>query len=376
MRAEILTPPNETLLSSMLYEGYIRILEGCGEEVDEECVRKVLETLGKKEVNFGFTGNDIRHTLGKIQYKFKVSIKSFQDLINFFKTLKIQDLRIDVRLSEDKDAVLVGVPGFTKEEGYSFQIMKIDRYGGISSTESRTFTEQVTTYADLSGLLMFFTGLASSYVTSIRDRDRYKDDHYFLFFDVRTLLTWVLAGGASNVGNWVIIKDKLLEKIKERIEEYGDINDEIITLSVLFNSSLLEALRDSKVDYTGFRLIKVSREGQIYKIYVDMPLRVYPNVKLHENWEEEKRIMNEISNIIDVLIRPASRFIKRRDNIGDGYHAFKALRYLYLYVTTGDPTYLNMMYREIHEAYVVSKRSGARYAEVYLTCFVKRMARS
>ncbi len=368
MKAEILTPPNESLLSSMLYEGYIRILGRCGEDVDEECIKEVLKVLKEKEVNFRFTGNDVKQTSRKIQEKFKVNIRSLQDLLNFFATLKIQDLRIDVRLSDKKD-VLVGVPGFTEEEGYSFQIMKIDRYGGISSIESGTFTEQVTTYADLSGLLMFFIGLASSYVTSIRT------DYYFLFFDVRTLLTWVLTGGASNVGNWMIIKDELLENIEERIKEYGDINDEAITLSVLCNSSLLEALRKSQADYTGFRLIKVCMEGQTYKVYVDMPLRIYPKMRFHESWEEEKRIMEEIEKIINILIRPASRFINGRDSVGDGYHAFKALRYLYLYVTTGNPEYLGMMYREIHEAYVMAKRGGSRYAEAYLTCFMKHMIR-
>lgn len=369
MKAEILTPPNETLLSSMLYEGYIRILGSCGEDANEECIKEVLKILKEKEVNFRFTGNDIKYTLKEIQEKFKANIRSFQDLIDFFTTLKIQDLRIDVRLSDERDAVLVGVPGFTEKEGYSFQIMKIDRYGGISSIESRTFTEQVTTYADLSGLLLFFIGLASSYVTSIGL------DYYFLFFDAETLLTWVLKGGASNVNNWLIIKDGLLEKIKERIEEYGDVNDEAVALSVICNSSLLEALRKSQVSYTGFRLIKVSMEGQTYKVYVDMPLRVYPKMRLHENEEEEKRIVEEVEKMINVLIRPASRFIKGRDDIGDGYHAFKALRYLYLYVTTENPSYLSMMYREIHEAYVVSKRSGARYAEGYLKCFARHMTR-
>jgi len=369
LKVEILAPPNETLLSSMLYEGYIRILGSCGEDADESCIKEVLKNLKEKEVGFRFAGNDIKHTLREIQEKFKTNISNFQDLIGLFTTLKIQDLRIDVRLSDRKDAVFVGSPGFTEEGGYSFQIMKVDRYGGISSIESRTFTGQVTTYADLGGLLMFFTGLASSYVTSVGV------DYYFLFFDIETLLTWVLRGGASNMKNWMIIKDGLLEKIKEVIEEYGGINDEAITLSVMCNISLLEALRKSQVSYTGFRLIKVSMEGQTYKVYVDMPLRVYPKIRLTENEEEEKRMLEEIENIVSILIRPASRFIKGRDNVGDGYHAFKALRYLYLYVTTENPSYLGMMYREIHEAYVTSKKAGARYAEGYLTCFMKHMMR-
>ena len=354
MKVKILAPPNDTLLSSMLYEGYMRIVGECGEEAREECVREVLGELGKKEIRFRFVGNDVRHTLGKISKKFPgVTLRNdVRDLLNFLANLlgKIRDLRIDVKLSED--SLLVGAPDFTDEkEGYSFQIMKVDRYGGVSSVESGLFKEDVTTYADLSGLLMFFTGLASSYVTSVRT------DHYFLLFDVDTLLSYVLVG---NIKGWMDIKDHLLEdKIRSKIERYGGINDEAITLSVLYDVLLLEELERSHTSYVGFRLVKVSAEGQTYKVYTSMPLRVYAAAV-------EKDIADEIDRIVDTLIEPAARFVRGLDVRGDGYNAFKALRYLYLFATTGNPSYLNMMYRELHEAYV---KSGSPR---YLTCFLRK----
>ncbi|MEM1832029.1 MAG: hypothetical protein QXJ97_10930, partial [Desulfurococcaceae archaeon] len=121
MKVEILAPPNETLLSSMLYEGYIRILGSCGEDPDESCMKEVLKNLKEKKVILKFAGKNDKSQLSKIQKKFKAHISTFQDLIGLFTTLKIQDLRIDVRLSDKKNAVFVGSPGFTKEEGYSFQ---------------------------------------------------------------------------------------------------------------------------------------------------------------------------------------------------------------------------------------------------------------
>lgn len=382
VRVDVLSPPNETLLSSMLHEGYVKIVSECGEEADQDCLRNVLTELGEKEVRFGFVGNDIKHTLGKILKKYKAVMApkggevrekmGFQDLINFLASLEYEDLVVDVKLSDSKDAILVGTRSFVegrdyKERGYSFQIMKADRYVGISSVESGTFWEQVTPYADLSGLLLFFTGLASSYVTSIG-----ANDYCFLFFDTETLLNRVLGG---NIKNWMVIKESLSEKIKERIEEYGGINDEAITLSVLYNVSLLEELRRSQVKYVGFRLVRVSREGNTYKVYDDIPLRVYPGRRLYENPEEEKRTAEEINRIIDVLVRSASKFVKGSDKIGDGYHAFKALRYLHFYVSTENPSYLNMMYRELHEAYTASKRGGDPRAERYLECFLRPTAK-
>lgn len=377
MKIELQTPPNESLLSSMLYEGYIRILGECGEEADEDCIANILERLLKeieekvpkekekneKHVIFEFVEND---SIEKINKKFNRSIdrRGFQDLMDFLKDCVrnqiIQDLVIKAKLSKVKKrsgkgvALLIGTQSFiekgdVEEDGYAFQIMKIDRYTGISSMESGLFAKQITTYADLSGLLMFFAGLASSYVVSM------KTNYYFLFFDVATLLSWVLAGGASNMRNWMNIKDELSKKIGERIKKYGDIDDEIILLSVLLSSDLLERLRRSFVNYVGFRLVKVSKEGGTYKIYVNMPLRIYPYIKL------ERRGIEGMEKELDKLIELASGFIKNKKKRGgrkaagkgdsnDGYHAFMALRYLYLYVTTGNPEYLSMMRR--HEVYL------------------------
>ncbi|MEM4591989.1 MAG: hypothetical protein QW196_01140 [Sulfolobales archaeon] len=372
MKVEIQIPPDATLLSSMLYEGFLTIVSRCTTEVDETCLKNLLIELKNKSVNFIFTGNDIKHTLKSISAEHNVNVKTFSDLFDLFLKTPMNSLVITSRVVKTKKGVVirVGNPDFVKgdKEGYSFQIMKVDRYMGISSLDYGMFNEQVTNYADLAGLLMFFIGLASSYVASPRGTKSY----YFLFFDTETLLSHVLKD-AGNVRNWMDIKNDLQEALREAIEESGDIIDEAMALSVIYNSRLVEELYNGMVSYVGFRLVKVSVEGNTYKIYDDMPLRASFKMWLGESLESAKRMIEEIANITQILIPAASKFIKGSDKYGDGYHALKGLKYLYLYQTTGDPSYLTTMYRELHEAYNTCSRKGDMGAERYLKCFLNRL---
>jgi hypothetical protein len=355
---EIQTPPDGTLLSSMLYEGLLRIKNKCMTQLTKECLKSgLLEILGDKNIDFRFTGNDVRYV------KFK---RLDSDFIEFlFKNIETLDLRIRVELVREKGKMKVKVssPSSSRaQKEYSFQIMKVDRYKGISSIELQTIDEEITTYADMNGLLMFFYGLASSYVTTVRTEDNI--DYYFLFFDIETLLRDVLGG---NPTGWLDIKDHVVLAIRDVIRRFGEFNDEAITLAVLLNTYVLESLKKLNVQNISFRLVKVRGEDRTYKVYVDMPIGVYIKHKLYEDIE----LVNELSGVLSVLLEPAGRFVRGRDEYGDGYHAFKSIRYLYNYIASGSPVYLFNMYREVLEAYNSANRNKASYAEEYLRCFLR-----
>jgi len=356
---EIRAPLDGTLLSSMLYEGLLRIKSVCAARLTKECLKENLSnTIAKNNVSFRFTGNDIKYV------KFK---KLNHDFINFlFNNIEVLDLRIQVELVKEKGKmkVRVGSPAYSRtRREYSFQIMKADRYKGISSIDLRTIDEEITTYADMNGLLVFFYGLASSYVTTSVAKDVV--NYYFLFFDVETLLRDVTRG---DPGKWFIIKDRAASTIRNAIEAFGGFSDEVITLVVLLDAYVLEALKNQNVLNVGFRLAEVRVEGQTYKIYVDLPISIYVNQKLYE----DPRLVNELSEVLKVLLRHAGRFIRGVDKYGDGYHAFKAIRYLYNYVVSGDSTHLASMYREVHEAHKIARSEEAPHAGEYLRCFLRR----
>jgi len=86
--------------------------------------------------------------------------------------------------------------------GYAFQIMKVDRYQGISVLESNLVREQVTVYADLAAVDLFFLGVASAYVTSVGT------EYYLLFFSEETL-----PQAMKSPRMWLSIKDSLANSL-------------------------------------------------------------------------------------------------------------------------------------------------------------------
>ncbi|MGC9069355.1 MAG: hypothetical protein ACP5IZ_10360 [Thermoprotei archaeon] len=347
LKVEILAPPNSSILSSMLYEGLLRIKSKCSDDINIQCLKELWEKLleEKRGIIFNFVGNDIKNTLRSLSKKYNTQITDFKSFVNFMKNIHPQDLIIDVKITPDKE-FLVGNRLFTNErkgEGYAFQIMKIDRYQGITSMELNLINEQVTVYADISGLYMFFLGLLSSYITTT------ERDYYFLFFD-----TSILPFALEKPEKWIDIKEKVSKDLKNVLNKIRSANDEIITLSVLLNALAVESIKEQNLTFTSLRLVRVTNEGNTYKVYNDIPLEIFVNQKIYKN---EKTLEN-LQEIMNQLINPASRFINGNDKDGDGYHAYLALKYLYSYVITGNSEHLQKFYRELHEADKIKPSQG------------------
>lgn len=347
-------PPDGTLLSSMLYEGFIKILGECQHQLTKDCVKtKLIQEINDKKVEFRFVKNDI----SSVGFK-----KLDEDLVEFlFSSVDNIDLNIKIELCREgsKNKLRVFASSYSKaSKEYSLQIMKTERYKGISILELGTMNKQITTFSDANALIVFFFGLVSSYILTLGNY------YYFLFFDTETLLTDVVKGQPKG---WMDLKNNLVSKFREVIEKLGGLDDETISLVVLLNTYLVETLKNHNISYLGFRLVKIRREGHTYKIYADVPIRIYSTHRLYENLAKVKRL----SDVLEELIEPAGKYIRGKDTIGDGYHAFRAIKYLYNYIMSESPVYLTYVFRELHEAYEKAKEKRARHAEGYLKCLLK-----
>lgn len=344
LKVEIFSPPNASILSSMLYEGLLFVKSICGDYVDLECLKELWDR--KKDVNFDFVGNDVKYALRRIGIK-----NDFNDFIKYMKTVTPQDLNIYVKINPELRKVLVGVKSFIekwwKEESFSFQIMKVDRYKGITSTELNVINEQITVWADMNGVYLFFLGLLSAYVTAIRGMGI--NNYYFLFFDVSELPLIL-----KNPKNWMIIKDNIANELQGILNEMKDAIDEIITLSVLLNSFAIKNMKEQNVNFANLRLVKISNEGNTYKVYNDMPLSIFADQKIYTN----EKLFDGLQRALKILVYPAAKFINGTDKKGDGYHAYMALKYLYSYVVTSNSEHLEKFYREIHEADKMDSAKG------------------
>ncbi|MEM2741993.1 MAG: hypothetical protein QXD95_07600 [Nitrososphaeria archaeon] len=332
MKVRIEVPPNSSILSSMLYEGLLFIKSECDDDVDPECLKKLWD---KKHIDFNFVRNDIKYE----------KVRNFNELIERMKKDIPQDLEIYVHVDTKSLKVLVGSKSFIKnkermrKDHHSFQIMKVDRYKGITSTELDLTDKQVTVWADSGGVYIFFLGLVSAYVTAIRGKGI--DDYYFLFFD-----TSELPFKLRNPKNWMVIKENVTNELREVLNKMRSMVDEAIALSVLLNSYVIESIKEQNVMFTNLRLVKISRERDTYKVYNDMPLSIFTTQKIYMS----KGTVENLQKIFKKLIDSASRFINGTDRKGDGYHAYIALRYLYNFIVTSSNYYLEGFYREIHEA--------------------------
>lgn len=344
MKVEILTPPDSSILLSMLYEGLL--LLKYGDQVDAEDVWE-LSGLNKKRIKFRFTSNDLKTLSEKCNIN---PPKNFDEFRNFIKKVKLTDSVIKVKVEKGK-GFLVGTTSFlenaNQKERYSFQIMKVDRYQGISSLELGLIDRQITCYADLSGVYLFFLGLSSAYITTVSERK--KDDYYFLFFDISTLNY-----GLKNPASWMSIKNALSENLKKVLDKTKRIVNELIVLSVLLNISVIKMLKEENIKMAGFRLIKISNEEKAYKVYEDIPLNIFATQKIYE----EKDLVLTLQKTLEILIDPISKFLNGIDEKGDGYHAYMALRFLFNYVITGNLEYLTYFYRELHIADEIDPNKG------------------
>ncbi len=352
MKGEILFPPNSSILSSMLYEGLLLIKKRYSGDIDIQQLRELWDDLQKKKVRFSFTGNDIKNPLRKLSKKYKAKIpKKFDEFIILMREkIDVEDLVIDMKIQKERKSIeefLIGTKSFfnkmIEEDKYSFQIMKADRYQGVTSMELGLINKQVTAYADLSGICLFFLGLCSSYVTATGN------DYYLLFFD-----TGELPRALENPMLWMSLKDILSEKLRETLNKTKKLLSELLTLSVFLNISVIELMKEKNMGEASFRLVRISKEGNTYKVYEDIPLNLFTSQRIYQN----EYLIRNLEQTLDLLIIPASGFINGRDSKGDGYHAYMALRHLFNYVVTESLEHLEYFYRELHIAHEIDPHKG------------------
>jgi len=264
------------------------------------------------------------------------------------KKFDLHDLVVDMKIQKGKE-FLIGASSFFKEtdepEKYAFQIMKVDRYQGIASMELGLINEQVTAYADLSGIYLFFFGLCSSYVATANRGN----DYYLLLFEVQEL-----TNALEKPGTWMPLKNQLSKRLREILSKTERLPSELITLSVLLDISIIELMEKENIREASFRLVRISKEGNTYKVYEDIPISLFTTQRPYQN----KELLRNLEKALGFLINPVSKFTKGQDSKGDGYHAYMAVRYLYSYITTESLEYLTYFYRELHTAHEMDPNKG------------------
>ncbi|WP_449462204.1 hypothetical protein PQ610_06580 [Tardisphaera miroshnichenkoae] len=384
MKIAINWPPDESFVSSIMYEGLMFIeSESPGGDLtdlkNKLLARSQLEEkniagnhkksqeveasiAGEEESAKASSGDEAEHSISlmrlpligndlklkglkELAEKHGVSIKGVASLINLVDKLGVTDMGIYRGLVND--SYLMGSKSFLeepKDPKFPLQIMKLDRYQGFSVLERSLFKKQITVYMDPAALVVFLSGLVSSYITNVGA------DHYFLLFG-----SSVLPEALRNPVMWMSIKAKFKDDLREDIWRVRN-NEELIALSVLLSTAGIRSAKENKQDRLSLRVIRVVNEGKAFKIYNAIPLEILLKGGPYSDLDQVERLQR----LSKGLMSSASAFLAGRGNMDEGRHAYLALKELALFMATGDQAHRYAMLREMYSAEKALSKSGSQ----------------
>ena len=313
--------------------------------------------LEKKEKGSGeSTYNDIIALFMRIS-EFDVNVK-FDGNIN----VEIDDKKKNIYIRSERSNDLITAP----------QILKCDRYTGFSTFEENYFTDQFTLYISQEVALICIIGLTNSLVLRVYDSSKRQDFYYFLFFSPEEVsklyFNYFERRDIETIRKYHIIKDeatKILREIYQRVS-----SNEVAITELALNLKFQELLSRHNLDKISFTLFKIALEGNTYKIYEQIPIRVYRKIAFAEVVERYFRNSDDfVKRLSEIFDKSKNRrlwdALKNKDspNYPEGDNVLKAMQGLYRFVILGDLQGYYQFVREIFNCYRIYERPKNREEE-------------
>ncbi|WEU40298.1 MAG: hypothetical protein OdinLCB4_007470 [Candidatus Odinarchaeum yellowstonii] len=355
-------PPDATFLSSILYEGILYATAQYSVTYDYKTIKfnayflkQAFKDLHSEEYNnirIGLAGknDNINETLFK---KFSIDAASrktlseiFAKLNENFSLLSVDKDVIELQQLDRKGNILIDASD--EKDGLSLQLLKIDRYTGLSSLETKYTTKQLTLYLSKEALLIALLGIFSSYVCTVGD------EIYFLSYSPEQVLELLSKSDKTLLTTYTNIKADVKRNLKEILEKIY--LNELIFLELLLNLEIANKMRKSNLNKFSTILFKIKREGPTYKIYEVIPITVFDKIVFNE------KIRDYFRDRIDSFIEAVRSFLtnssvlnslaslnkgKKRD---EADNILKAVQSLYKFIIVGDGWGLYNFVRELWAA--------------------------
>jgi len=379
VRVKVALPYDLTFLSELLYEGLlysikraqVKKVSSTEIELPDSFLQNVCESLSDdvKDISLPTTSNDNLDALCK-RLGVKLEKRNFGDLI--FKVKKQSSKLvpkkswINLQLSFDKKdgKKCLLIDPYNKEDLFTFQIFKVDRYTGISSLEEMYTELQIPTYLSFETTIISLFGLSSSYISKL---DNY---HYFLFFSPDEISTLVSNPTSTLVEKYFRIKDEVKRSIREYIANSS--YEEVLLLELMLSTNVQRLVLQENLDRVSLVLFKVAFEGKTYKIYETVPLTFYKesvfNKNIEKYIEEPEKFLSYIS---EKILDPKGIIVKTLSSLSKGKPATEAnnvllaIQSLYRFVIFGNIVDLYMFIRELQNAYEKLKKEDLQRANKY-----------
>jgi len=359
IEVKLALPPDSTFLNAIFYEGLLYLLKnGLAEtpterntiKIDDDAFDKAFKGISKvDQIHIVMSGNDnLNDKLPKLFKINKKTKKSFRELMILLSAehKKLYGFRekIEISLLEKKKKIYLG--SGAKEDGLTAQLFKVDRYTGFSSIETPYTSTQLTMHLSKEVTLLMLLGVYSSFVTTIRSEG--KDSHYFALFSPDETQKFLMEDRRF-VRSCLDIR----EAVKERFSEilHSRVN-ELLSIEVSMNLSLIKQMREEKIDKLSLLLFKINKEGQTYKIYEKIPLVIYREPIFLKILERTGKHPGRILERLDKALKPDSTFFRAlaNRNRNDHENALRAIIGLYRFVVAEDPQGWFIFLRELTNA--------------------------
>jgi len=350
-KVRLLMPPDSTFLSSVLYEGLLYLVKNSASrfdfrEIDFESeflsrAYKELEDSKIDKIRIVMTGNDNINT--KLFEKLGVqaqSRKTFYDLLKLLKenfaSIKSKEV-IDLELKIAKKDNLIDIK--KKSDGIAApQLLKIDRYTGLSSLETEFTSQQLTLYTSAEVVLIALLGIYSSFVCSIRQQQQ--NYYFFLFFSPDEVLKMLGTAEKEFVRKCMMLKENAMEELRNTIMSYP--SNELIALNCALNLKLRELLESENIEKISLLLFKIAPEGNTYKIYETIPIEIYRKLEFYEiarkYFREPDNFVEELTKALSPqgVILKALASLNWQNRYAEAENVLSAIHGLYRFVASGD----------------------------------------
>ncbi|MEM2178972.1 MAG: hypothetical protein QW272_09160 [Candidatus Methanomethylicaceae archaeon] len=373
-------PIDSTFLSSIIYDGILYSIAHSNKlinfntyeiEFEEEFMKELFKELKDYEnIKIRLTGRNDgsikklnqkinqKGTFGEIIKKLCEDDKSLitKKEINLFLKPKGENLLIDLEKN--------------RERGITLQLLKVDRYTGLTSIEAYYTLKQLTSYFSKEAILISLLGIYSSYIHSLfipSTSRKVQPFHYFLFFSPSETLELFFKNDPEYVRKLFRIKEKA-KNILRKVIEYSPIN-EILFLELIFNIELHKLMENENLDKVSLTIIKLAQERQTYKIYEEIPITIFKtmlfNEKVKEYFKNYDRFLESLSQfLLNENVHRALRSFHKQQKMDEAEKILSAIQNLYKFIILGDlQGYSNFM-RELWEAHEIVKDKTDIYAKL------------
>jgi len=366
VKVMVTLPRDSTLLSNILYEGLLFTtqfsqakFDGISLDLPNDFLVKALKRLNDErieELKISMAGrnDNINRKLFEILGVNVTSRGNYNDFISKVKEyadkLKVsRDIKLGIEFK--RDDMIIDV-----DEGLTAQLLKVDRYTGVTSLEGRYTSKQITLYASKEAVVLFALGLYSSYITSTGNM------FFLLTFspeEIEDMLNRV--DDQEYVKRLFRVKDEVIKFLREILSKVT-IN-EVLLLELYLNAEIRKLMEKENLDKISVILFKVAKEGNTYKIYEQVPITIYKEPKFYNVIKMYFRNAEDfLENLAEALKPDGVIFnaLKNMDKYEEASNIIKAVYGAYRFIVLGDANGWYEFLREIDNAYRKLKSSKKR----------------